>query len=1066
VSGPSPLFYQWYRNETVIGGATAANYTTPPVTTNDIGAAFKVTVSNAYGAVTSSVATLTVTPYPGVSAAGGTVTNYTLNGTNWTAHVFTTVGTTSIAFAVGGNVEYLVIGGGGGGGGSRAGGGGAGGYRCSVQGELSGSNSPAESVYSVSAGTYSIGVGDRGTGGVSTVSGTAGGNSWFADIVARGGGGGKERNNPTNAVGGSGGGGGYLDNTEPQPGGSGTAGQGFRGGSAVGNADGFKASYGGGGGGAGSPGTDGKLISDPWGSGGTGLVSSITGGAVMRAGGGGGGQVTWGVATNYGGGVDVDSRRDGAISTGGGGAARWVGGSGGNGGSGIVIVRYIVGSGGATALTAPTALVATPVNTHQIQLAWTDNATNETAYVLDRSLDGSAWNAPTSLAANATAYTDDGLAAGTQYYYRLAATNSDGLSAYASATAMTFSNPPPSAIQTSASSVNVPEGGTNTFQIWLSSQPTSDVTVAVAWASGDTSITVTGGASLTFTTNNWATYQTVTLAASEDADAANGSATITCSGAGLTSGSVTATELDNDTTLTVTAGAGGNTTPTGAAVVAQGAATGISATAGAGYAFANWSVISGAAAVANSNAANTTVTISAPATIHANFIHVAILTSAPFVGVPEGGTAKFRVSLTVQPAGSVTVSVAHGGDSQLSVVSGGSLVFSTSDWNLWKTVTLADAEDVVTNRRVATFTCSAAGMDSVTVTATGIDNDGPVPVDSDGDGLPDAREVQLGRVTNTVETLTALPFAERFESDTVSLGLLHGQHNWVVSPANAATVEAGDVFEGTRALQIQGTNDASVALSQAFTSTPQTVWWDLRSKVAGAAIPVSVPDAATVFFFNDAGQLVVCDGARPAGFQWVTLTNPTPRQAGSWARLTARADYVLQTWSLYLDGTNVAANLGFAMPQKRLTCIALEGATAVVDNLTVGYGRSDGIPGSNNLASDDWYLDYLGTLAYGDTDDPDHDGMNNLAEYLGGTNPNDITSLLEMTEAVTTPANPGELIVRWQSATGRVYTLQAATNLMTGFSLLTNGIPATPTVNVYTDTVNGVGQKFYRVEVE
>jgi hypothetical protein len=174
----------------------------------------------------------------------------------------------------------------------------------------------------------------------------------------------------------------------------------------------------------------------------------------------------------------------------------------------------------------------------------------------------------------------------------------------------------------------------------------------------------------------------------------------------------------------------------------------------------------------------------------------------------------------------------------------------------------------------------------------------------------------------------------------------------------------------------------------------------------------------------------------------------------------------LQTWSLYLDGTNVASNLGFAVPQKRLTCISLEGSTGVLDGLSVGYARPDGILASNNLAPDDWYLDSFGTLAYSDTDDPDHDGMSNLAEYLAGTNPNDITSLLALTDAVVNPADHGEFIVRWQSATGLVYRLQAATNLMTGFSTLTNGIPATPTVNVYTDTVNGVRQKFYRVEVE
>jgi alpha-L-fucosidase len=89
---------------------------------------------------------------------------------------------------------------------------------------------------------------------------------------------------------------------------------------------------------------------------------------------------------------------------------------------------------------APTALTATALNTNQIQLAWTDSATNETGYVLDRSLEGSVWNVLTSLAANASAYVDDGLAAGTRYYYRLAATNSTGRSAYATASATTFSN--------------------------------------------------------------------------------------------------------------------------------------------------------------------------------------------------------------------------------------------------------------------------------------------------------------------------------------------------------------------------------------------------------------------------------------------------------------------------------------------------------------------------------------------------------------------------------------------------------------------------------------------------
>ena len=47
----------------------------------------------------------------------------------------------------------------------------------------------------------------------------------------------------------------------------------------------------------------------------------------------------------------------------------------------------------------------------------------------------------------------------------------------------------------------------------LSAQPAANVTVAVARTSGDTDLTVSAGASLTFTTANWNTAQDVTLAA-------------------------------------------------------------------------------------------------------------------------------------------------------------------------------------------------------------------------------------------------------------------------------------------------------------------------------------------------------------------------------------------------------------------------------------------------------------------------------------------------------------------------------------------------------------------------
>ncbi|MBO4714815.1 MAG: immunoglobulin domain-containing protein [Verrucomicrobia bacterium] len=58
-TGTEPLSYQWYKNSSMISGATSSSYTISSVNTSDAGSYF-VVVSNSAGSVTSSVATLTV----------------------------------------------------------------------------------------------------------------------------------------------------------------------------------------------------------------------------------------------------------------------------------------------------------------------------------------------------------------------------------------------------------------------------------------------------------------------------------------------------------------------------------------------------------------------------------------------------------------------------------------------------------------------------------------------------------------------------------------------------------------------------------------------------------------------------------------------------------------------------------------------------------------------------------------------------------------------------------------------------------------------------------------------
>lgn len=79
------------------------------------------------------------------------------------------------------------------------------------------------------------------------------------------------------------------------------------------------------------------------------------------------------------------------------------------------------------------------MGTNHIELAWTDIAHNETGYSVDRSLDSNLWAQVTLTGPNVTHFSDIGLATNTLYYYRVAASNEAGFSAYAYALGRTWS---------------------------------------------------------------------------------------------------------------------------------------------------------------------------------------------------------------------------------------------------------------------------------------------------------------------------------------------------------------------------------------------------------------------------------------------------------------------------------------------------------------------------------------------------------------------------------------------------------------------------------------------------
>ena len=156
-----------------------------------------------------------------------------------------------------------------------------------------------------------------------------------------------------------------------------------------------------------------------------------------------------------------------------------------------------------------------------------------------------------------TGATITGLDASTQYDVHVRAENDEGAGAWATPGPYSTSAEAPlvsADVTMSKAALTVTEEDANgdTYTVVLDTQPTADVTVTVA---GHAATDLTPNpSSLSFTTQNWETAQTVTVTAADDADTTNDMVTLTHSATstdtdydGVTITGVTVTLSDNDT---------------------------------------------------------------------------------------------------------------------------------------------------------------------------------------------------------------------------------------------------------------------------------------------------------------------------------------------------------------------------------------------------------------------------------------------------------------------------------------------------------------------------------------
>ena len=153
---------------------------------------------------------------------------------------------------------------------------------------------------------------------------------------------------------------------------------------------------------------------------------------------------------------------------------------------------------------APTNLTATLQAGPQALLTWTDNSTNETGFVIERSVNGGIFSVLGQVGTGIVSFTDPTISAGSTFTYRVKAVNSAGSSAYSNTASVSLAVP---AAPSNLTAGSVRKGNNVKVTLTWVDNSNNENGFRVQWASdsGFTNILMTTTAAVnatTFTTSN------------------------------------------------------------------------------------------------------------------------------------------------------------------------------------------------------------------------------------------------------------------------------------------------------------------------------------------------------------------------------------------------------------------------------------------------------------------------------------------------------------------------------------------------------------------------------------
>ena len=469
----------------------------------------------------------------------------------------------------------------------------------------------------------------------------------------------------------------------------------------------------------------------------------------------------------------------------------------------------------------------------------------------------------------------------------------------------------------SESTLGIEEGATVTYTVVLDTAPTGDVTVTIGGATdSDLALDKT---SLTFTTTDWDAPQTVTVTAEQDDDAVDEpvvnlthtvSSTVDNAYDGTIVDSVSVTVIDDDTVgvtvsptaVTVVGGRSNeysvvlDTEPAGdvSVTIAGLTTTDLSLDkTSLTFTTSDWSTAQTVKATALEEAAPGTVTLTHTVSSAADgeydgvsadsvavtileardepVVQVGVTTSDQELTVAEGESKTYRIVLSSQPAGVVTVSIGGIAQTDLSL-SAIPLTFTTSNWNTARTVTVtADQDDdAVDDTATLTHTVSSPDDDDydglsaggVSVTVTDDDSVGVTISDTsldmeEGDSAPYTvvlTSEPAGDVTVAIEGITDTDLSP----DNASL--IFTAQNWSIPQTVTLTAEHDN----------DTVDEPQVTITHSVSSTDDPTYGGLNV----GSIVVTVTDDDTVGVTVTPTELTIDEGASST-YTVVLDTQPT-----------------------------------------------------------------------------------------------------------------------------------------------------------------------------------------------